>query len=211
MEGPDEVRQAEKTFSEDRMSCKQQTLTDIHIPLMKSNFSTYQIKKTKSPSTTSSITPQNFAQDHLSKFYSHNHMQKSSNLEFSVYERTNKAHNDAVHRELVQKWTRESTSAKMEQAKQMANAFSLSEELVNQFKVPTKSSNWGERRKECRTGVISEAEQTGNSEYVKDEAGRTLRKLRIIDWKKSLLKLDWEKNKCSVFNFKNDPRAMKVD
>ena len=101
MEGPDEVRQAEKTFSEDRMSCKQQTLTDIHIPLMKSNFSTYQIKKTKSPSTTSSITPQTFAQDPLSKFYSHNHMQKSSNLEFSVYERTNKAHNDAVHRELV--------------------------------------------------------------------------------------------------------------
>jgi hypothetical protein len=31
-----------------------------------------------------------------------------------------------------------------------------------------------------------------DSEYIENEEGRMLRKIKIIDWKKSLLKKNWE-------------------
>ena len=47
-------------------------------------------------------------------------MQKDSGLEFSVFERTNKAHRMAVNRALAEKWAQESTQHKMIKAKELA-------------------------------------------------------------------------------------------
>ena len=38
-----------------------------------------------------------------------------------------------------------------------------------------------------------------------------MRKIKVIDWKKSLLKKNWEVNQSTVFNLKGDPRSMKAD
>ena len=64
--------------------------------------------------------PRELAVDPLKKFYSFKHMQKDSGLEFSVFERTNKAHRMAVNRALAEKWAQESTQHKMIKAKELA-------------------------------------------------------------------------------------------
>ena len=58
---------------------------------------------------------------------------------------------------------------------------------------------------------IEEEKIDNTSEYLEDQHGRKLRKIKIIDWKKSLLKKNWDVNKSTVFNIKGDPRSMKAD
>ena len=95
----------------------------------------------------------------------------------------------------------------MTKAKEMANSFRLSEDLVDKFDIPPKTDKWGRARKE-----LNEAEkdsgyvETDNSEYVEGK-----RKVKIIDWKKTPVRDNFEKNKSSVFNLKGDPRAMKSE
>jgi hypothetical protein len=62
-----------------------------------------------------------------------------------------------------------------------------------------------------RDELAAEAGEVHESEYLEDSKGQRLRKMKIIDWKKSLIKKNWEVTKSSKFNIKGDPRAMKDD
>ena len=95
----------------------------------------------------------------------------------------------------------------------MANSFRLSEDLIDRFEIPPKTAKWGAQRKAINDEGKNESGyiDSDSSEFVEDDAGRTLRKVKIIDWKKSLLLENWERTKCMEFNAKGDPRAMKSD
>jgi hypothetical protein len=104
----------------------------------------------------------------------------------------------------------------MEKAKELAKTFSLSEELVDAFEVPPKTAKWGQSRKEIRDlmkqdQIEEEEKEPDESEEIEDDQGRIHRKLKLIDWKKSLVKANWEKAKTSVFNSRGDPRSMKSE
>ena len=53
-----------------------------------------------------------------------------------MYERTNKKRRDAEQKALEKKWAAESYALKMVKAKELAQAFSLSDELVDRFDLP---------------------------------------------------------------------------
>ena len=99
----------------------------------------------------------------------------------------------------------------MVKAKELAQAFSLSDELVDRFDLPPQQARWGIARAEMRDELAAEAGEIHESEYIEDSKGERLRKIKIIDWKKSLIKKNWELTKSSKFNVKGDPRAMKDD
>jgi len=82
---------------------------------------------------------------------------------------------------------------------------------VDRFDLPPQQARWGIARAEMRDEIAAEAGEIHESEYLLDSKGNSLRRIKIIDWKLSLIKRNWDTMKTSKFNIKGDPRAMKDD
>lgn len=64
----------------------------------------------------------------------------------------------------------------MVKAKELAQAFSLSDELVDRFELPPQQARWGVARAEMRDELAAENGEIHESEYVEDSKGNRLRK-----------------------------------